>query len=74
MTNEWQPIETAPKDGKWVLVYVNAWGRHEFAVCFFRDDKWVYVDSNFEDINEDIEFGAPTHWMPLPEPPKDKNG
>lgn len=58
---EWQPIETAPKDGACVLIT----GEGLVRECrSFRDD-WgdpVYSEWFFE--------ATPTHWMPLPEPPK----
>jgi hypothetical protein len=66
---EWQPIETAPKDAKTVIVYcafsdlVNAayWGggldeQHHEAWY------WVWSDPPETDCH-------PTHWMPLPDPP-----
>lgn len=65
----WQPIETAPKDGRWMFV---AWHN--------RDDDCGYCASVARyagqgDWREKIGMGAdervglPTHWMPLPEPP-----
>lgn len=62
---EWQPIETAPKDGTEILGYGNAsWqgkryapGRH---VAWFDLGKWWGRDS-------DAESGLHlTHWQPLP--------
>ena len=63
--NQWQPIETAPKDGQIILVFC----RHGQYVCAFdTEEGWWYVDDN--------KFGpfplrgeAPTHWMPLPDEP-----
>lgn len=65
---EWQPIETAPRDGTLVLLYV---GR--FAVDGFYLLHWepkagaagAWVDDSGRGL-----VGEPTHWMSLPEPPK----
>ena len=61
---EWQPIETAPKDGTSALIFapfgiVEAW--------FCGDDgsyQWVCYDDKFQ-----LDEHEPTHWMPLPAPP-----
>ena len=60
----WQPIETAPKDRKSVLVHR-------------ADNKCTYV-AIWDDITDGwrhfggsryVVDGEITHWMPLPEPP-----
>ena len=68
--NEWQPIETAPKDGTWILVY------KPFNLYGFDDSEW-YVDKYIVrwadecwNISMDDIVVYPTHWMPLPNPPK----
>jgi hypothetical protein len=59
---EWKPIETAPKDGTTIIT----WEPDGKGVYFewWDEDSWYY----------DEEWGNgsknPTHWMPLPEPPK----
>ena len=60
---EWQPIETAPKDGTPVLAWlVNPSGDEYITVIKAnRSGGWDWRSIYFE----------PTHWMPLPEPPKD---
>lgn len=65
LEQEWRPIETAPKDGTPFLVpmksanYPNAQ-----AIC-----KWVENDKCFwTDGNQRV---TPTHWLPLPTPPKE---
>ena len=63
--SEWQPIETAPRGGSdnaflgWDGIIVDkAWeGWTE------EDDKPVYVRADWVSWE-------PTHWMPLPDPPK----
>lgn len=61
----WQPIETAPKDGTNIIITdgcgcysVVSWANY-WAIWLFPG----YGDS-------DNEFYYPTHWMPLPEPPE----
>jgi hypothetical protein len=73
----WQPIDTAPKDGQLVLV--------AFRRCIYTDDSrnrtkvreaWLDPHCNGGTWWLSTEGYAlegpekPTHWMPLPEPPK----
>ena len=66
--SEWQPIETAPKDG----TVVDLWNyklNMRCADCFMYDGEWSYLNDHFETVSikgNDM-F---SHWMPLPEPPK----
>ena len=69
---EWQPIETAPKDGRSLLLYSPSYNGPAGPI-------WV---GNW--VNDDVEhafecmwgvFGVDypaTHWMPLPDPPTAK--
>lgn len=73
--SEWKPIETAPKDGTEILLleYLSeddygsvdrgCWGFVE--TSDYNGEKIYDWLSNYGHIEE------PTHWMPLPEPPKD---
>lgn len=63
--SEWQPIETAPKDGTSVLV-VGAYGY----VLMARWKEMTRVPSRWESYGLGAIRFEPTHWMPLPEPPK----
>ena len=61
--SEWQPIETAPKDGTRVLVSFCSTSNAQFVVAdatWHRDHWWRDGDGV---IN-------PTYWMPLPAAPK----
>ena len=72
---EWQPIETAPKDGTsflgWDGKYVTEmiWASHE------DDDGhvgWCCAGFSYGGVLYDLHYlplGEPTHWMPLPDPP-----
>lgn len=67
-THEWLPIETAPKDGREILVsdgqwiWLTRWGEGSYA-----EDGWIEsVDDGMIYLFEPIL----THWIPLPEPPK----
>lgn len=72
---EWQPIETAPKDGSVILTgsYLEEYsgeyepiktGRMEWAQEFAR------FDGGWRSTGWYSGLLSPTHWMPLPEPPK----
>lgn len=59
---EWRPIESAPMNGKWILL----WWPHVTDAPFvgFYTSKWRAA------TNGDSWVGpGPTHWMPLPTPP-----
>ena len=56
----WQPIETAPK-WEHVLLWFPK-GEHVIALMGSTPDQWECIGYWAED--------EPTHWMPLPEPPK----
>lgn len=75
--NEWQPIETAPKEGECVLT------QHEddlypaVAFCVIDKDGKEYWCHELEGPEDDCDrpgrfeplYRRPTHWMPLPDPP-----
>lgn len=74
---DWQPIETAPRDGTGILVWTERgcfsveWNgpslpRFEQNESAYSDG-W-YVDNGSRDLY-DLRGPSPTHWMPLPEPP-----
>lgn len=70
---DWQPIETAPKD-TWLLVCdierieFAVWRSHKLTE---RDGYPVYSDDVSGMGGYECECDiSPTHWMPLPEPPK----
>lgn len=68
---EWQPIETAPKDETPVLVYAES---GMFVVRWLNrqnyNEGWWHIDDNRYGPFA-VRGPLPTHWMPLPEPPKE---
>ena len=77
MTQEWQPIETAPKDGA-ILIYF-ADGRidpitamdilNDAALLTDESHCWLFTCDPQPNVFCGFE-AYPTHWMPLPQPPK----
>lgn len=67
----WRPIETAPKDGTWLmLVDSQDRGMGHFPTALRWDSRahgsgWWANDMNYSNIHY-----VPTHWMPLLELPK----
>ena len=74
--SEWQPIETAPKDGTSVDLWVvprgfSAGGGRVCDAWFFDGQWWVYAEDGDEQNRGKIPNEIVTHWMPPPEPPRD---
>jgi len=83
--SEWQPIETAPKDGTTVLLgYYNRSGKwRTVRGCWYSDAQiaedweephdgeagWYETAENADDTPNCWNC-SPTHWMPLPTPPE----
>lgn len=59
---EWQPIETAPRDGSVVLAVNTKAIWPEACICEFRDGIWCLEADDGWAVR-------PTHWMLLPTPP-----
>lgn len=68
--SEWQPIETAPKDGSIICALVKWKGDiAPITIYWHEDDSWCGVWGSFcEEELHDI-----LGWSPLPEPPKKKH-
>lgn len=91
---EWQPIETAPKDGTAIVIYEPSghYGRIQntyMPESALKEGECTYFETDprllrFDDTryaigcwtpygkwsNRNCADVNPTHWMPLPEPPK----
>lgn len=74
---EWQPIETAPRDGSWILLF---FPEIDVAIggCYASGSDYDFGGNEFEYFTwfTDCDFvivdpstSNPTHWMPLPPPP-----
>lgn len=66
-TNEWRPIATAPRGGKWSLLWWPDVTDAPFAGYCVKD-KW-FVAPTGDSYSGLLE---PTHWMPLPPGPSEK--
>ena len=72
--SEWQPIETAPKDGGDIILtdgnssHVGRWCDSDLP-----EYPWRFLDSTYKLEDELNGWRAgkygPTHWQPLPKPP-----
>ncbi len=62
----WKPIGSAPKDGTEILA--STINGHVQVVW------WEAYRSSGEWFHSDDGYTWPTHWMPLPEPPRDGRG
>jgi hypothetical protein len=72
---EWQPIETAPKDGTLVLVFVPAEYPEAddpaMVTAVYFGQKWGWETTIKNDNGDPYPVeGKPTYWQPLPDPPR----
>ena len=70
MTN-WQPIDSAPRDGSTIDLWLAPLGPNNQALtscrvpdCFWADGRWCTVQGLRI-------WDRVTHWMPLPPPPQE---
>jgi len=78
MTN-WQPMDTAPKDGTWVLVYDDG---VQVVAKYMWQNNWLWAThldvsdwhwATHLDASEGhkvYQTCVPSRWMPLPNPPE----
>ena len=68
---KWKPIETAPKDGRLVLVFNNDGNVYQAAWSTVLE-KWIFASADQHGCGCCAGDGdSPTHWMPLPAPPEE---
>lgn len=67
---EWQPIETAPKDGTEILIYEPSYlgvdSGKIYTASWDCDCYNTWIEAGGERY---MSFDNATHWMPLPSPP-----
>ena len=74
---EWQPIETAPKDGTEFQAWIVRDGGIGFwapECCFNEHGQfgvWGRVDYDEDGWDYGLTHLTPTHWMPRPNPPEE---
>lgn len=86
----WQPIDTAPRDGTWILLCGGETSEDDYLSVgvpisrpvvgrFIWDEDFngIYPDKFYDtwdicywDGEWRTQYENPTHWMPLPPPPK----
>ena len=77
---DWQPIETAPKDGTKIAIYAKLWMAHNdtfiqkmfFKVYWFSPSGMSNANPHWESAGEKFPYKEwfVTHWSPMPESPK----
>ena len=63
--SEWKTIKTVPMDGLPVLVYLSDKHNHSRIHTATFHPNIIIIGGSFS-----FDVPNPTHWMPLPEPPK----
>lgn len=65
---EWQPIETAPEGNHTMLLLVDG---EVYSGYRLEDEGWAFPFADYHGCGCCSRCrDKPTHWMPLPEPPK----
>lgn len=75
--SEWQPIETAPKDGEVILIFKpdeRMVGQYTLT-AYWNDEEGGFIPAGgihkqgYYSAVAGKDQGYPTHWMPLPNSP-----
>lgn len=72
---QWQPIETAPKDGTSILVFPPTWVNKPCSIAKWDTDQYAKKPRPYwrrDDDQGQVSYSRntpPTHWLPLPEAP-----
>lgn len=70
--SQWEPIETAPKDGTLILVfYPELHGHDRYSLRYWSAGDWGNTREAWSDQWRQIKPVQPTYWKPLPEPHAD---
>ena len=66
--NDWQNIDTAPKDGTSIL----GWTAEGICEIYWMWGEWCQAPcySTYDGCGSAVLLCQPTHWMPLPPGPK----
>ena len=72
--NEWQPIETAPKDGTHIIGLFDGWSDECVRVTWYNKKSYSKLFGKItikrlKGWQNGLNKVKPTHWMPLPKPP-----
>ena len=74
----WQPVDTAPKDGTWVLLCGGSYcdecgGKADVMIARWEPGNRLYTEGWLVCAAEAgyscFFYEDPTHWMPIPRPP-----
>ena len=69
--SEWYPIETAPKDGTYIIVWPSTWPG-AISCAYWPEDAdypyWERTDAFGAHFTHKLQ---PTHWMRRPNPPEE---
>ena len=77
---DWQPIDTAPKDGTNILIALTNRGfngaeprPNEVGEAYWLENDWWWAGTSprnyYQDSISETAYGTVSHWMPLPAPP-----
>ena len=66
-SQQWQDISTAPKDGTKFIAFEETRSECRIYECCWHDEFSLGHAYWLDDYDSEPD---PTHWMPLPEPPK----
>lgn len=74
MSNEWLPIETAPKDGTMIIGICNGWVDESITITWYNKKSYTKkfgttIIKRTKGWQKGLKKVNPTHWIPLPELP-----